>query len=238
MTRTPFSQIETDLSRNGSSSNRQHTALSETASSDDWSASTQNMLDTLPRVWSRGLLYVLTGFACVSLTWAMSARVDRTGKARGRLEPSGKTIRIDSPVAGTVAAVKVKTGEVVQRGQTLLVFDSQLSRAELQQAQVSLEGQLERQNQLVLMRSQMQTAAHTQQLQSQAQYSEQSAQLDQTQQQLASSQAVYNLEKSRLTLAQQKQQRYQALLEAGALSVSQLDEVKAEKLESQRLLVQ
>ena len=205
---------------------------------EDWSALTQDILDTPSRAWSRGLLYLLVGFACIALPWTMLARVDQTGQAQGRLEPSGKTIRLDAPVAGTVAQVKVKAGETVKRGQVLLVFESDLIQGELQQARSRLEGQRDRRNQLVIMQTHLQTALRTQQLHSQAQISEQTAQLNQIQQQLSAAKTAQTLENSRLEIAQNKQQRYQVLWEAGAVSTSQLDEIKAEQLESQQLFEQ
>lgn len=205
---------------------------------DDWSSSTQDVLNTLPRVWSRGLLYLLASFACIAIPWTMLARVDQTGQAKGRLEPSGKTIQLDAPVAGTVAEVKVEAGETVKRGQVLLVFESDLTQTELQQAQSRLEGQRDRRNQQALMQPHLQTALRTQQLHSQAQVSEQIAQLNQIQQQLAAAEAARVLEKSRLEIARNKHQRYQVLWQAGAVSTNQLEEIKAEQLESQRLVEQ
>ncbi|MHC5733239.1 MAG: biotin/lipoyl-binding protein, partial [Nostoc sp.] len=89
----------------------------------------------LPQVWTRGLLYWLVIFAAMVLPWAMLSKVDETGTARGRLEPKGKTVRLDAAVAGTVAEIRVKEGDLVKAGQTLLVLESELVKAELRQAQ-------------------------------------------------------------------------------------------------------
>jgi hemolysin D len=53
------------------------------------------------------------------------SEVDETGTARGRLEPQGKTVKLDAPVAGTVAEIKVKEGEEIEAGQPLLVLESE-----------------------------------------------------------------------------------------------------------------
>jgi HlyD family secretion protein len=98
------------------SNNGKTPAPKSAPSSDDWSSATQELLDALPRVWTRGLLYFLVAFAGIVLPWAMLSKVDETGSARGRLEPKGKTIRLDAPVAGTVAAIQVKEGEAVKTG--------------------------------------------------------------------------------------------------------------------------
>ena len=98
----------------------------------DWSSQTKELIDTLPQVWTRGLLYFLAIFTAMALPWAMFSQVDETGKATGRLEPSGKTFILDAPVAGTVAAINVQTGEVVEAGQSLLELESDLATSELQ----------------------------------------------------------------------------------------------------------
>lgn len=206
--------------------------------SDDWSSLTKDLIDTLPRVWTRGLLYFLVGFAGIVLPWAMLAKVDETGSATGRLEPKGKTLKLDAPVAGTVAAVKVKEGQTVKAGQTLLELESEIARTELQQAQARLEGQLNRGTQLELVNNQMGVAVHTQQLQSQAQVSEQLAQRDQIRQRLNSSRKVSVLEEERLAVAQNDVQRHRGLWQKGVISKSKLEEVEGVMFERQRLLEQ
>ena len=131
---------------------------------DDWSYTTKELLDTLPKVWTRGLLYFLVVFIGIALPWAIFSQVDETGTATGRLEPTGKTIKLDAPVAGTVAAIKVKEGELVKAGQRLLELESELVSNELQQQQRKLEGQQNRLNQLELLKNQLILALRTQQL--------------------------------------------------------------------------
>ncbi|NEU78032.1 HlyD family efflux transporter periplasmic adaptor subunit [Nostoc sp. UIC 10630] len=206
--------------------------------SEDWSFLTKELIDTLPRIWTRGLLYWLVIFAAIVLPWAMLSKVDETGSARGRLEPQGRTVRLDAPVTGKVVAIKVKEGETVKAGQILLELESDLTRTELQQTQSKLEGQQNRVNQLQLLKNQLTMSLRTQQLQNQAQESEQIAQLDQIQQRLNSSQQVYVLEKSRLKLANNERQRYRYLWQKGAISKSKLEEIEGAMFERQGLLEQ
>ncbi|MBD2607477.1 HlyD family efflux transporter periplasmic adaptor subunit [Scytonema hofmannii FACHB-248] len=206
--------------------------------SEDWSSLTKELIDTLPRIWTRGLLYWLVIFAAIVLPWAMLSKVDETGSARGRLEPQGRTVRLDAPVTGKVVAIKVKEGETVKAGQILLELESDLTRTELQQTQSKLEGQQNRVNQLQLLKNQLTMSLRTQQLQNQAQQSEQLAQLDQIQQRLNSSQQVYILEKNRLKLANNERQRYRYLWQKGAISKSKLEEIEGAMFERQGLLEQ
>ncbi|MBW4423012.1 MAG: HlyD family secretion protein [Nostoc desertorum CM1-VF14] len=206
--------------------------------SEDWSSLTKELIDTLPRVWTRGLLYWLVIFAAIVLPWAMLSKVDETGNARGRLEPQGRTLRLDAPVTGKVISIKVKEGETVKAGQILLELESDINRTELQQTQAKLEGQQNRVNQLQLLKNQLTMSLRTQQLQNQAQESEQLAQLDQIQQRLNSSKQVHILEKGRLKLANNEIQRYRYLWQKGAISKSKLEEVEGAMFERQRLLEQ
>ncbi len=217
----------------------------------DWSYATKELLDTLPQVWTRGLLYFLVVFIGIALPWAMFSQVDETGTAKGRLEPTGKTIKLDAPVAGTVVAIKVKEGESVKAGQKLLELESELVSAELQQQQRKLEGQQNRLNQLEFLKNQLILALRTQQQQNQAQHlekqaqveqarqnldslraayslqkEEKSAQVEQARQAIESSKVAYELEEIRLETAREKIPRYQQAYEQGALSQQRFQEVQ------------
>lgn len=202
----------------------------------DWSYATQELLDALPRVWTRGLLYLLVVFAAIILPWATLSKVDETGSARGRLEPKGKTIRLDAPVAGKVAAINVKEGKPVRSGQSLLELESEVVRADLEQAQAKLEGQLNRLPQLELIKNQLEMTARTQRLQSLAQASGQMAQIHQIRQQLnfhktASGSAQELLVKDRSTV-----QRYRSLRQEGIISGVQVDEAERTMIENKQRL--
>ncbi|MBW4628121.1 MAG: HlyD family secretion protein [Brasilonema octagenarum HA4186-MV1] len=151
---------------------------------DDWSDLTKGSLDSFPKVWTRGLLYFLVIFVSIILPWAMLFKVDETGMARGRLEPKGKTVRLDAAVPGTVAEIRVKEGELVKNGQTLLILESELVKAELRQVKDKLEGQSNRLSQLNLLKNQLVVALTTQAQQNQAQELEKQAQVDQARQNL------------------------------------------------------
>ncbi|KST62055.1 hemolysin D [Mastigocoleus testarum BC008] len=227
--------------------------------SHDWSYATKELLDSLPQVWTRGLLYFVVVFIGIALPWAMFSQVDETGTAKGRLEPKGKTVRLDAPVEGTVAAIKVKEGESVKAGQKLLELKSELVSAELQQQRQKLEGQENRLHQQNLLKNQLILALRTQQQQSQAQQLEKQAQVEQAQQNLEtlrsayslqkeelfaqieqvrqaieSSKVAYDLEQIRLKTAQEKIPRYKKAYEEGALSQERFLETQQLAKEAQK----
>jgi HlyD family secretion protein len=168
---------------------------------------TKESLDSLPQVWTRGLLYFLAIFVSIILPWAILSKVDETGTARGRTEPKDKTIKLDAAVAGTVAEIRVKEGDSVKAGETLLLLESELVKSELRQAQDKLEGQLNRLSQLNSSKNQLIVSLATQQQQNQSQQLEKQAQVDQAQQNIITLKNAYELQKEeRLSQLNQAQQ--------------------------------
>ena len=194
----------------------------------DWSSQTKELIDTLPRVWTRGLFYFLAIFTAIALPWAMLAQVDETGTARGRLEPSGKTFIIDAPVVGTVSAINVEAGDFVEVGQNLLELESDLARSELQQLQGQLVGQENRLNQLELLKKQLLLTVDTQGRESQAQKLEKQAQVAQARQQLQFYQTSYDSQKEE-KLAQVNQAKQDVAYAQTALNSARQVLGKAQK---------
>ncbi|MDY7014219.1 MAG: HlyD family efflux transporter periplasmic adaptor subunit, partial [Cyanobacteriota bacterium] len=218
---------------------------------EDWSYATKELLDSLPRVWTRGLLYFLVLFAAIALPWAAIAKVEETGSAWGRLEPKGKTVKLESPVAGTITRLLIDEGDGVETGQTLIELESDLVRSEIEQLRSQLEGQKNRLNQLAVLRNQLEIALNTQQQQNQSQELEKQAQIEQARQNfnalqstyllqkeeklaqvdrarhaIASSQAAYNQAKVNLAEAEDKVRRYRKAFEAGAISIDRFSETQ------------
>lgn len=176
---------------------------------EDWSEITKESLDSLPQVWTRGLLYLLVLIVSLVLPWAMLSKVDETGTARGRIEPKDKTVKLDAAVAGTVAEIRVKEGETVKAGQTLLLLESELVKSDLRQVQDKLEGQLNRLSQLNSSKNQLIVSLATQQQQNQSQQLEKQAQVDQAQQNINTLRNTYEFQKEeRLSQLNQARQTF------------------------------
>jgi hemolysin D len=195
--------------------------------SDDWSSLTKEMIDTLPRVWTRGFVYLLVLLLAIVLPWAMLSKVDETGSARGQLEPEGRTLKLDAPVQGTIAAIKVKEGEKVKAGQILLELESEIVRTDLLQAQARLEGQLNRVTQLEFLKNQLSgVTIRAQQLQSKADVAAQLAQIDQTRQRLNHNIIMRQTAENRLARDQIEVERYRALAQQGIVPEVKVVEVE------------
>ncbi|MEM9925664.1 MAG: HlyD family efflux transporter periplasmic adaptor subunit [Cyanobacteria bacterium P01_D01_bin.50] len=221
---------------------------------------TEELLDALPRVWSRSLLYVLIGFIAIGIPWSIVSKIDETGTARGRIEPFGTTRKLDSIAAGKVAAVKIKEGDRIKVGQVILELNSDTVKTELERTKEKLAGLENQVSQLELLKNQIQLTLNAQEQQNQSQALEKQAQVNQAQQNLNAKQSTYNLQKleRQSLVSQAKQQietflnerqsaqvrlyidknqveRFSKLLKDGAVSISQIDSLKKDRQESKRV---
>ncbi len=226
-----------------------------------WHYGTEELLDSLPRTWTRSVLYLLAAFSVVALPWAMLSKVDETGSARGRIEPKGATQRLDSQASGNITTVNVKEGETVKAGQVLLEMESDVLQANLQEAKRKLEGQNNQLSQLEILKKklvlsidvqkqqneyqglektsqvyQAQQNIYTQQSQYNLQKAEKAAQIEQAKQAIESTKTDYELAKIRLENAQEKLPRYQKAYKAGAISQERFLEVKHAVAETEKAL--
>lgn len=205
---------------------------------DDWSNSTQELLDAMPQRWSRSLLYTMVMFSSVALPWAFLAQVDEVGTARGRLEPKGKTIRLDAPVSGTVARVNVKIGQTVKAGEPLLALDTQLLQTELQQANDRLEGQRNRLVQLQLIQRQLDMSLRTQRLQYEAQIAEQSAEQNRAIQRIHYFRKSLLLSQQILQKDAQRAVKFRRLFEQGIIAGVRAEDAEREMLTTDQSMKQ
>lgn len=202
----------------------------------EWAQSTRELLNTFPQVWSRGLVYLLIAFTALLVPWTTLSKVDETGTARGRLEPQGKTFRIDAPVTATVKTINVKEGEQVQKGQTLVELESEIVRTDLQQTQAKLEGLLNRQTQLEVMKNQLAMTIRTQKLQTQSEGEEQLELINQNQQEIIFHRAAADVARQLIAKDETTVNRYRKLREEGAVSGLQVEEAERTMMQNQERL--
>ena len=214
------------------------TALEAQSLDLDWSAATHDTLNTLPKLWSRGLLYLMLALTVVVLPWAAFSQVDEVGTAQGRLEPKGNTIRLDAPVAGTVETLSVKEGQTVQKGQPLMTLQSDIVNADLQQAQVKLEGLLNRKTQLISIKSQLESSLSTAQQQVKAQAVSQQDTIDKAKKQRNSLQDSVSLIQDLLAKDSQKVGLLDNLSKQGAVPRTQVEDAERVKIQNEQQLQQ
>lgn len=189
-----------------------------------WSSSTKELVETLPRVWTRGLLYFLTVFIGIALPWAMFSKVDETGKARGRLEPQSKVYTVEAPVMGTVAEVLVEENQSVTAQQPLLTLESKPVETELEQARTKIEGQRSELGQLKVLKNQLLLTLNAQKQQNETQLMEKQAQIAQIRHNIQHLQIFLSLVEEAYHKAQNEMQRYSQAREQGIISEIQVVE--------------
>ncbi len=209
-----------------------------TAKQEEWTHSTREILNTLPRVWSRSVLYAMALFTVVAVPWAMICKVDEVSTATGKLEPKGRTIQLDAPIMGTIETVHVQEGQTVTKGQPLIEFETDRIIAELEQAEQQLEGLKNRLTQLELGKNQIAVSIRLQEQQYQAQVGEQQAQLRQAQQQLTFDQAAIDSSNALLSKDHDQVSRLRRLEAEGVVSSLQREEAERTLIENQRQLEQ
>ncbi|MBD2180574.1 HlyD family efflux transporter periplasmic adaptor subunit [Planktothrix sp. FACHB-1355] len=181
---------------------------------DDWSYATKELLDSLPKTWTRGLLYFLVIFVAIVLPWSMLYKVDETGTARGRLELKGDTVKREADIQGSVAVVKVrvKEGDEIKANQILVELDSKSVRDEIQQNEIKLSGQQNRFSQLEIQKNQLGIAIAAQQQQNKVQELEKQTQVAQAEQSFDTLKTAYNFQKEeKIAQLAQAQQNFDAL---------------------------
>lgn len=82
--------------------------------------------------------WTLMIFLAITLLWLIIGRVDIVASASGKILPSGNTKLVQSAGSGVVAAIHVRDGDHVAKGQVLVDLDTTLSQAELGQAKKQL----------------------------------------------------------------------------------------------------
>ncbi|WP_019505014.1 HlyD family efflux transporter periplasmic adaptor subunit [Pleurocapsa sp. PCC 7319] len=230
---------------------------------EDWSAATKDLLDSLPRVWTRGLLYFLIIGTGIILPWSILTKVDQTGTARGRLEPKDKVIHLDAPVAGKIEAITVKEGDKVKKGAILAELASEIVNSELEELQDKRFGLQQRLSQLELMYNQARITLNTKEDENQARLLEKQSQLAQARQNLDTLKALYEsqtgeklaqIEQAKQEInssiaarkeaelamlgAQEKTRRYQAAYREGVIAQDRFLDVQQQAKENQERLAQ
>ena len=89
--------------------------------------------------WSRILLLAISGSVFFGFIYACIARIDEVVMAKGELQAFGAERPIKANISGLISEIYVKEGEVVQKGQLLLKFDTRV----LHTKQASLNEKLE-----------------------------------------------------------------------------------------------
>ncbi|MEL6496757.1 MAG: response regulator [Cyanobacteria bacterium J06623_7] len=88
------------------------------------------MLRPSPK-WSRLTMGCIMGVTAFALIWSWFAKIEQVIPAQGSIQPIGKTQEIQVPTNGVVEDVKVEEGDLVQKGEVLMLLDTTTSQAQV-----------------------------------------------------------------------------------------------------------
>lgn len=83
---------------------------------------------TKPKSSSHLILYSLLSILLIAIVWSYFAQLDQITRAQGVIIPSGQTKVIDHLEGGIVKEIKVREGDIVDKGQVLLVVDATVAK--------------------------------------------------------------------------------------------------------------
>jgi len=81
--------------------------------------------------WSGLVIWTIAAGTTAALFWAFLGKVDQTVVASGTLEPSSGRQSVKTPAGGIVRKLWVKDGQLVKRGDPLMVVESEATLAKL-----------------------------------------------------------------------------------------------------------
>ena len=88
--------------------------------------------------WGGLVIWTIAAGTTAGLLWAFLGRVDQTVNATGTLQPSSGKMIVSSPAGGIVRDLFVSEGEMVTKGEELLVVESEGTKARLQATEKQL----------------------------------------------------------------------------------------------------
>lgn len=95
------------------------------------------VLETPPNPLGRAVLWSLLAFVAIAVLWASFGHIDIVASAQGKIIPRGRVKIIQATDVGIVRAIHVTDGQEVRAGQTLVVLDPTLTKADAAQANES-----------------------------------------------------------------------------------------------------
>ncbi len=113
-------------------SNNSNNKTSESAIDLDTSNFEKDVILKPSPVWSRATVWSIIGVTVFAVGWASVAKIEQVVTARGQLKPKQTVKEIQAPLNGVVKEVRVEDGDRIEEGQSLLVFDSEASVAQLE----------------------------------------------------------------------------------------------------------
>ena len=123
-----------------------------------WLAKNRSLVLRQTPVWAQSLTALLISLGTIAVVGGILFRIDEVVTVQGQLKSIGGTIDVETPAGGRISDVFFEDGEIVEKGQLLLRFDTRkaASEKELLTNQIEFEKQ-QLATQLKTLESQVQT---------------------------------------------------------------------------------
>lgn len=92
--------------------------------SDRWMEKNRSLVLRQTPVWAKSLVALLLSLGSVAVLGGIFIRIDEVITVSGQLKSIGGTVEVETPVGGKVETVHFNDGELVEKGQLLVSFDT------------------------------------------------------------------------------------------------------------------
>lgn len=92
--------------------------------SDRWMEKNRSLVLRQTPVWAKSLVTLLLSLGSVAVLGGIFIRIDEVITVSGQLKSIGGTVEVETPVGGKVETVHFNDGELVEKGQLLVSFDT------------------------------------------------------------------------------------------------------------------
>ena len=89
-----------------------------------WLARNRSLVLRQTPVWAQSLAGLMIGLGSIAIIGSIVFRIDEVVTVQGQLKSIGGTVEVKTPAGGRVAEVLFRDGEMVEKGQMLLRFDT------------------------------------------------------------------------------------------------------------------
>ena len=80
------------------------------------------------KTWGTTITWTLIGGTVLAIGWLATAKTEEIVVAAGKLEPISDIVEIQMPVQGIAESIRIKEGDLVNKGEVLILLDTEASK--------------------------------------------------------------------------------------------------------------
>ena len=89
--------------------------------------------------WARSITWTLIGGTVFGIGWLGLAKTEEIVIAQGKLEPTSKVVDVQMPSGGVLENLKVEEGQIVEKGQVLMILDTDITSQRVEATEKMLD---------------------------------------------------------------------------------------------------